>query len=832
MTNCKKFKRDAAALLLIIISVLLFFLPVIIRGQRLYLLDVIFQNHPFRAYAFDQLFQGRIPLWCPHIGLGFPLFAEGQSGVFHILNLLFYALLEPISACTWSIIAGFILTACFFYLFLRTWKFDLFPSIAGSLIWALGACFSTKYILTPFFFTALWMPLLLTMIENFMRTGKRTFLFYSGLIVIIQSSAGHPQGLFISLVSSLVYLALCLFRFESNRQTLHRIIFTLFALSLGLTASSFQLLPTMEAAVRSSRQGGMSFQSAASMSFSPANFLCLALPFYYGNPANNTYWRIQDGYFWELAYFPGALVLVLVIAAFFRRTRSAVVFQIFSIVGFVLMLGKYSPLYTLFARLPGISYFRIPARFGILMHFGFAALAAYTLHEITRRTIKKRHLIISSIVVLMVLASILLINKGIFTDHSANLSSKAQIEKYNKIKSGFIRDAASAAFVICSGLIALSLFFRHPRLKIWVSGFILLLILAELLRFSYAFNDFCDPLFFAQPENVSRIKSLQKNGDADYRIYSNVRESNSIFKWHKGWKTDDFSYKELFNCVRMYSGSLFGLNNCSFFGWSPLHPARLRNFAEKLTPAKLNLASVKYVIEPGRQTSEGFQLLYQNYLKLMKNNNRLPWIFSPSRIITRKDIIDFSLDHSSNDSSLRQTITIDCELNENDYRSEKKIVFNKLDYHKPAPNKIIIEPKGEGIGWLFISQMYDPNWKASNGDESIKVFPAEGAMQAIQVIGENQAVLEYKPLSWRLGLFISCFILTLAVILALNLTDKSKALIVDSDIMKRLHLLYFAQLLLLLLFILISIQFSFWKDAFSNIRLDDWIHYRHYLDIL
>ena len=85
---------SAASILLLALAVALFFREAVTLQGAFFVQDVMVQNYPFREFCSQALRQLELPLWHPGINCGFPLFAEGQAGVFYPFNLL-TALLLP-----------------------------------------------------------------------------------------------------------------------------------------------------------------------------------------------------------------------------------------------------------------------------------------------------------------------------------------------------------------------------------------------------------------------------------------------------------------------------------------------------------------------------------------------------------------------------------------------------------------------------------------------------------------------------------------------------------------------------------------------------------------
>ncbi|HET6899349.1 MAG TPA: hypothetical protein VFK70_13415, partial [Vicinamibacteria bacterium] len=80
--------------------------------------DNVLYYLPSRAYAAASIREGRIPLWNPFILAGTPFLANGESGLFSPLNVLFL-LFRPALALGYTAALQLFLAGFFFYLLMR-----------------------------------------------------------------------------------------------------------------------------------------------------------------------------------------------------------------------------------------------------------------------------------------------------------------------------------------------------------------------------------------------------------------------------------------------------------------------------------------------------------------------------------------------------------------------------------------------------------------------------------------------------------------------------------------------------------------------------------------
>jgi hypothetical protein len=134
---------------------------------------------------------------------------------------------------------------------------------------------------------------------------------------------------------------------------------------LALLLAAAQLLPTLELAGLSSRQGGLPPNEVLSFSLHPLLLARALLPAY-GQGLFSEYTAVLPLTVLALAWLGGWQ---------WRRRPEVRPALVLTGVGLFLALGAFNPLYWLLARLPGFDLFRAPARWLALYALGAALLA-------------------------------------------------------------------------------------------------------------------------------------------------------------------------------------------------------------------------------------------------------------------------------------------------------------------------------------------------------------------------------------------------------------------------------------------------------------------------
>src|SRR3989338_2623832 len=112
-------RGEVLGMSLVIMIVLFFFLPTLFTLKETFNLgDYGVQHFPWAKFFWEELSNGRFPLWTPLFHAGFPLAAEGQVGAFYPIHLLLFSLLPFKGAQNLNILLHFFFGFFFLYFYL------------------------------------------------------------------------------------------------------------------------------------------------------------------------------------------------------------------------------------------------------------------------------------------------------------------------------------------------------------------------------------------------------------------------------------------------------------------------------------------------------------------------------------------------------------------------------------------------------------------------------------------------------------------------------------------------------------------------------------------
>ena len=145
--------------------------------------------------------------------------------------------------------------------------------------------------------------------------------------------------------------------------------------------SAVLALPFLQALGQSIRAGGLDLAGASKTSLHPAALLMALSPDALGDGPHDSYWLsdlVKDFYWHELALYVGLVPLLgsCLACLYCRRTPWVRCYGALALLGLILALGRYTPIYGLaFRTLPGLNLVRAPARWLLVSTLAAAVLA-------------------------------------------------------------------------------------------------------------------------------------------------------------------------------------------------------------------------------------------------------------------------------------------------------------------------------------------------------------------------------------------------------------------------------------------------------------------------
>jgi hypothetical protein len=333
---------------------------------------------PLKTEFARALQEGTLPFWSQRLGLGVPLVAESHVAAFYPPNLLLYRLLDVSSAYRIAMWLHYLALAGTTYFLGRTIGIAAWGSALSAVAFALCGFQTIHSSHEPFYLLMPYLPLALAVAVRFLTAGGGRWLAILAFVLGVQWTLGHFQ---IQMWTSGLVVILGAWHAAWDRRKWRRAFGSLIAAMLGAALAAVQLGLSWQFAMQVN-QTGRSVDELSFYSFPPAHWFELALP----RPvrelrlgAEDPYWIGQGTTGFEASCYIGTVPLIFAIAGYFRRPASpgATMWRVIAPLGFLMAtMPRWWPEgYAHLLDLPGLGYFRVPARYTLLTSLGLSLIA-------------------------------------------------------------------------------------------------------------------------------------------------------------------------------------------------------------------------------------------------------------------------------------------------------------------------------------------------------------------------------------------------------------------------------------------------------------------------
>ncbi len=349
---------------------LLFFWPLLTFKSSLLRGDYELQVYPWmHAYA-EALKAGYLPLWTPFIQSGFPLFAEGQTAMLYLPNLILFKFFPFKIAYNLLFLLHYLAGGIFMYLFALKKKMSHEAAALVAIVFTFGSIsaggFYGVFTLRPL----IWFPLALYLVDCFLESGELLPLF---ILALTQGEAwlgGYPQIAAYGFLFIVLYYFLRYFEIGRSGMPFPARGPVLFFLSLVLSflIALPQIWGTLELSAHSTRLlQDKSFVLWGSLA--PWSLACFFL--------------YPLGMFFQCSLYLGIFPLLLVLTAGVKKDFR--LWWALAGTAFFLSLGIFNPLYWLLMLFPAASLLRNPSKFSFFMLFFLTITAGLACDELKKR---------------------------------------------------------------------------------------------------------------------------------------------------------------------------------------------------------------------------------------------------------------------------------------------------------------------------------------------------------------------------------------------------------------------------------------------------------------
>lgn len=709
--------------------------PMLARGEALFWGTPLLQFVPWRQFALEVVRQGHLPLWNPLLGMGAPLLANHQSALLYPPNWLL-----PLVGVAYGhgvlVLLHLLLAAWGMVALTRAWGLGPISQALAGLSFALSGYVVARAGFLSINAAAAWLPWLVLTGERLVQAaargrGVRRWVLCLAALLALQWLAGHAQTAW--------YTALCLgvwslayaWHIERLSGVARAVPLLGMAALMGLSLAAAQLLPTLEYLQLSYRADTLDPSFAFTYSFWPWRLLGLLMPDLFGNPARGDYWGY--GNYWEDAIYVGVLPLLLALRAVVRRPGGEALrwrvraLTALALAAFLLALGANTPVFPfLFRHVPTFDLFQAPTRWNLLLVFALSALAAIGVEGWQRPE-----------------------GRGLYWTRlgtaGAGVIGFAAILGANLlpgVQSTFVRAFAMAGvWLFLAGVFTLA---RPSRPNLRWQAALVTMVLVDLVVAGWGLNPSLPAALYR-----GRSRLAAQVGDG-HRLYMPADLEYEL-KFERTHRFDTFHPEVDWGLVREMglpnTTMLDGLPSANNF--DPLLPERYvrwLDFVEQVdaeTRARLlALMDVGWeaVQDPTRPT--GVRYIRREGAKRVRILPRAILVGDGEDALERLKELD-----------LETQVVLEAQARGVPLRGGEGSARVRPS---ADPNAVTVEASAPAGGWLVLSDLWYPGWRARVDGEPTDVYRANYLFRALWLPpGEHIVRFEYRPASFYVGVLLS-----------------------------------------------------------------------------
>ena len=390
---------------------------------------------PQKLVMADAFAHGELPLWHDRTGLGYPLHAESQAGVFYPTNQILYRLFDINTAYNASIMLHYALAFVFAWRFCRCQKLSQLSSLLAAMVFVYG-WFPARLSLEWSIIGGVWFPCCLWLTDRLIRCQSRRAGCLLAIAFGTHLLAGHFTLAFITQLCCLGYAVLATTVGRVSRPVqipvntigltshpvtaLNAVAMVTGAISVGILLAAVQLIPTLELRQMSQRDGGHAVFNPMYGHMPPVYLSQLIASWWYWHSPEIVQSRqmLQFPFLMSPAdtnqveahlsvgLIPLGLVFCLLQYSVRRRLQDTN-WQIWILLSGIAVIYGFGWLVPVMKHLPGFGFFMGPARYTIITTMGLAIVAGLVLDSLLRRKSSSMQFAITALIAAITLPDLL-----------------------------------------------------------------------------------------------------------------------------------------------------------------------------------------------------------------------------------------------------------------------------------------------------------------------------------------------------------------------------------------------------------------------------------------
>lgn len=783
--------------------------------------DGVTFQFPMWRFGWSQITAGHFPWWNPYLFGGVPFAAHpAGSALFYPPNWLF-ALRRGIAAMELSGIAHLYLAGMGTYILGRSLRLSPLAAAAATLAMVFGQSAMTYFWsgALNMLMTLTWMPWVFWCVWRISRAPNGRTISLGGLIVGLLVLAGNLQLCYEILLGAAVYALYLLWK-EVQPWARRRVAASwLGMLLLGFGLSAIQLALTLELVGQTVRGKGLSYLTRAAEPLHPYYLPTLFIPDLWDGATVDIdqIASLLNGT--ECAWYIGFLPAVMALAAaWVGRRDTAIRFWSFLTALFVtLAMGYWTPIHWVaYKLLPFFSSFRVPGRHLVVASLGLCMLFGYGVDMLLARRIPIRRLLkavalFASVLFLVsalgslgrdpLVSHLVVFSKGILSSpritamaRERGADTAARLGIIPALYDNAVRALAKstgwgAAAAGAIGLLALSERLYSGRLRVVLAWTLLLgLPLADLLMHLFFVNT-QQTEAYRSPAELDAVRKDAASYPGPYRLLIMGREKEDVPVPFQN--KDGLGLEERLDLANGYDPLELGIYR-DFAGILTGNPdprsAIWLKWGELKRLDLLALFNVRYVVyrkaQPALERS-GWAAVHtgNDDVHIYRNPDTLPRAYTASTVELVKDPAR-ALSRIQGSFDPRVPVIERADRTETGDQAPASLEpaaagLGQTEIVAYSPNKLEIDVRTQSAGYVILSDIWYPGWRATVNGQPRPVYRANYAFRAVEVAaGTSKVLLFFKPTYFQAGLWTSLLALAAAAILPMAFRGRQRRVVI------------------------------------------------------
>jgi len=674
--------------------------------------DPIRQTYIWKELAVNMWREGKVPVWNPYEMAGKPLLANFQTSAFYPFNAIL--LLRPFYL-SWSIfiLLQTLMAGIFMYAYLFNLKLKKQAALVGATVFCFCS-FSVSWLeWGNILHTALWLPLVLLFIDRIFSTRSKKWYLLFIASLSLSFLAGHLQTFFYLFILGFAYFFYRWFLFKKSPKLLAGYAISLSAFFFLII---FQLIPTVQFLLLSSRSIDQNFRIVEGWFVPWVNLIQIIAPDFFGNPTTLNYWGMWN--YGELTIYIGMLPLMLAIFTIHKKTKDTLFYWLILLISLLFSLPTGLSSLPFLFNVPFISTAQ-PTRLIFLITFSLAVLAAFGfdyLYERRKQALKYFiPLIIVGLVIVTLWGVVFLKLPFIFQKTDDIVTAKRNLL------------FPTTLFVFSCIYIGMFYFLKNKKwdVLLFIAGF--LLIALDLIRFGQKFSPFTSPSYLYPDTAIIRFLKEQKD---IFRVAGTDRRiMPPNFYSHYKLQTIE--------------------------GYDPLY---LKNYAEFISILERNRPDISTpfgfnrIITPQNYNSPLFDLLNVKYVlsfdeiksdkltKIMEEGSTKLYLNTKSQ--NRAFFVEEVLSVENDTSALfGRNLANTAILSDIGIQSQQNLSVGSVVINKYSENEILLTTENMGNGFLVLTDVYYPTWHAFIDGKETRIIPTDHTFRGLFVPAGKHTII-------------------------------------------------------------------------------------------